>query len=240
MIDFLQALVAFPTAIFTILLGVVVLYWALVILGALDLDVLESAEGATDGIDVASEAFTPTETHGADGFLGSALPSMMNGLGLRGVPLTVWLSLFVLVAWAVSLLGMRFVGGALAAVVGPFVSGSIVLLVALVAGVVSAAVATRPMQRVFVAHTATSKRSLVGKVCTVTTLRVDGDFGQAEVADGGAGLLVQVRCDEPNDLTRGCQALIFDYDPDEGIFHVSRFDDPVDTSAAARRLRTPN
>lgn len=155
MIDFLQALVAFPTAIFTMLLGVVVLYWALVILGALDLDVLESAEGATDGIDVASEAFTPTETHGADGFLGSSLPSMMNGLGLRGVPLTVWLSLFVLVAWAVSLLGMRFVGDALAGVVGPFVSGSMVLLVALVAGVVSAAVATRPMQRVFVAHTAT-------------------------------------------------------------------------------------
>ena len=30
MIDFLQALVAFPTAIFTLLLGVVVLYWALV------------------------------------------------------------------------------------------------------------------------------------------------------------------------------------------------------------------
>lgn len=240
MIDLLQAIFAFPTLIFTLLLGLVVAYWALVIVGALDLDLLEGAEGATDALDTASEAFTTTEAHGADGLLGGPLPVIVTELGLRGVPLTVWLSIFVLIAWAVTLLGMRFVGGAAASVLGPFGGSALVTTVSLAVAAAGTAAITKPMRRLFVAPTARSHSSLVGKVCVVTTLRVDGGFGQAEVEDGGAGLLVQVRCDEANDLTRGSQALIFDYDPAEGIFHVSRFDDPVDLDVAARRLRTPN
>ena len=240
MIELLQTAVALPTVIFTVLLGLVVGYWALVILGALDLDVLEGADGATDVLDAASDAITTADMDGADGLLGGRLPVMVTELGLRGVPLTVWLSIFVLIAWSVTLLGMRFVGGAASSLLGPFGGGAVVTLASLAISAVGTAAITRPMQRLFVAPTARSHTSLVGKVCTVTTLRVDGDFGQAEVEDGGAGLLVQVRCDESNDLTRGSQALIFDYDPDEGIFHVSRFDDPVDVNVAARRLRTPN
>jgi hypothetical protein len=240
MIELLQATFAFPTVIFTFLLGLVVAYWALVIAGALDLDVLDGADGATDALDTASDAFTTTEADGTDGFLGGPLPVIITELGLRGVPLTVWLSIFVLISWAVTLLGMRFVGGAASALLGPFVGGALVTAAGLAVAAAGTAAITRPMRRAFVAPTARSHRSLVGKVCTVTTLRVDGGFGQAEVEDGGAGLLVQVRCDDANDLTRGSQALIFDYDPDEGIFHVSRFDDPVDVNVAARRIRTPN
>jgi hypothetical protein len=241
MIELLQVSFAFPTVIFTLLLGLVVVYWALVILGALDLDMLDSASGATDGIDTASEAFvTTTEADGADGVLDGSLPAIVTELGLRGVPLTVWLSIYVLIAWAVTLLGMRFVGGAATTLLGSFGAGALVTTIALVVAAVGTATLTRPMRRFFESPTAQTHKSLVGKVCTVTTLRVDGDFGQAEVEDGGAGLLVQVRCDDANDLTRGSRALIFDYDPEQGIFHVSRFDDPVDVNVAARRLRTPN
>jgi hypothetical protein len=37
---------------------------------------------------------------------------------------------------------------------------------------------------------------------------------------------VQVRCPQSNDLTKGSIALIYDYNPEEGIFHVAAYDDP--------------
>ena len=48
--EFLVAVVAFPTIVFTFGLGVTLLYWLVVIFGALDLDFLDSALGL-DSID---------------------------------------------------------------------------------------------------------------------------------------------------------------------------------------------
>ena len=48
MLEFLQAMLGFPTVVFTMLLGVVAVYWLFVIVGALDLHVLDGAHGATE------------------------------------------------------------------------------------------------------------------------------------------------------------------------------------------------
>lgn len=55
------------------------------------------------------------------------------------------------------------------------------------------------------------KGDLIGKECILTTLRVDEGFGQASYDDGGAGLILTVRCEGENDLTRGSRAVIVDY-----------------------------
>jgi len=238
MTELFAALFAFPTAIYTILLGIVALYWVFVIAGALELDALDGLHGATHSADAATGASLDAAHahfhHAIDGD-----PTLLDALGIRGVPLTVWLSAVVLFAWGLTFGGMQLVGDVLARWTGNFAGGAIVALIATALAVALAAVAVRPLRRFSVVHGAVENRSLVGKVCTVTTLRVDGGFGQAEVADGGAGLLVQVRSVEPNELTRGSEALIFDYDAESGVFHVARFDDAADARAAARRLRTP-
>ncbi|HBL31463.1 MAG TPA: hypothetical protein DD490_31955, partial [Acidobacteria bacterium] len=64
MSEFLNAILAFPTVIYTILLGVVVGYWLFVLLGALDINLLGDADldggghGHGDGVG---------HHHGADG-----------------------------------------------------------------------------------------------------------------------------------------------------------------------------
>ena len=46
-------------------------------------------------------------------------------------------------------------------------------------------------------------------------------FGQAEMADGGAGLLLHVRCaDDDNGLGRGDEALVLEYDEQRDVYLV--------------------
>ena len=88
-------------------------------------------------------------------------------------------------------------------------------------GLGCANLAARPLRKVLVTHLAPKRREFVGQLCTVTTLRVDLGFGQAEIDDGGAGLLVPIRCLEANDLTRGSKALIFKYDARKEMYLVT-------------------
>lgn len=200
MTEFLDAILAFPTVLFTILLGVVTAYWLFVMLGALDVDLLGDVDGG-EVIDLDGDG-------SPDGFTG-----VIHSLGLAGVPLTLVLSLLVLAAWVLCLISMQLLGNR-AAWIG---AGAALLSFAL--AVPLTALAVRPMRRLFVFQPAVENRSLVGKVCRVTTLSVNERYGQAELEDGGAGLLIQVRYNGPGRLARGDQALIFDY-KDE-VFQVA-------------------
>jgi hypothetical protein len=53
--------------------------------------------------------------------------------------------------------------------------------------------------------------AMVGKECEVTTLEVSSHFGQGIVQDGGPGMIVSIRCEEPNELARGSRARIVAY-----------------------------
>jgi hypothetical protein len=241
MLEFLQAMFEFPTAVFTMLLGVVAVYWLFVIVGALDLHVLDGSHGATVFGHHASDGLVDgMHADGGHDLGHEAFPAVLDAMGIRGVPLTVWLSIVILLSWAFTLLGMQVAGAAMAALTGWLVAGALVTVAALGLAIASTSVLVRPIRKLNVVHTAVSNRTLVGKVCTITTMHVDGHFGQAEVADGGAGLIVQVRCAEPNDLTRGSEALIFEYDSSDGVFNVARFDGAPDVRALDGRVRTPN
>lgn len=230
MSEFLTAILAFPTVIFTILLGVVVVYWLFVVLGALDINLLGDADldghGHTD-VDLGGHGHADVHLDGhghhldghdhghahgdADAEHPGGLAGVIQSLGLGGVPVTLMLSLLILGAWSFCLGGLELLGSAgWAAVAVPLAS------LALAVPVTAAAI--RPLRRFFVSLAAPQHRDLLGKVCTITTLRVDERYGQAEVEDGGAGLIVQVRSTDPGRLNRGDRALIFDY-RDE-VFYV--------------------
>lgn len=205
MSEFLTAILAFPTVLFTLPLGVVLLYWLLVLLGALDLDLFDF--GGDGG-------------EGAGGLEGEGDSDFLDVLGLGGVPATFALSLLVFFSWILCLVASQGLG-ALDIEGGLAGAGAAALSLGLALPL--AGLAVRPLRRLFVTDRAIENRSLVGQVCTVATLRVDERYGQAEIADGGAGLLVQVRSTQPdNGLRRGDQAIIYEY-RDE-VFWVSPLD----------------
>lgn len=210
---FIDVAFGFPTALFSFSLLVVAAYWALFLLGALDLDFLGAGADAGTGAGAGAE----------DG--PAAGPLALPGLG--GVPATVALSLLIGLAWFVSLVGAALFDGA--------APRALVLLVAVAAGWTGTRLAVLPLRGVFQSPAEASLRDFVGRPCVIRTGRVGPDFGQAEVtAADGSSAIVQVRqpamdvpvagAAEGLGLTAGSTALIFDFDPDGRFFWVMPYD----------------
>ncbi len=250
MSEFLATAFSMPTAIFSVLLGLVILYWLLFIFGLFDLGIFDGlfegavegtiegvAEGAVEGVaeglaEGVAEGLAEGAAEGvAEGLAEGAADGMADGaadslahpgcfglLAVGEVPVTISGTILIASAWLFSyggteLLAKVAAGGALAA------TGLALAAFALAFGVT--ALATRPLRRLFRLAPVTVSRDLVKRICRLTTLRVDEKFGQAEVDDDGAGLLIQVRCLRANDMTRGDRAIIYEYDAARGVFLIA-------------------
>ncbi len=223
MSEFLDAAFTMPTTIFSVLLILATAYWATVMFGLLDLGILDGLfemieglfEGSAGGIEGAAEGL-------AEG-LGEGAGEHGGCLGLAGVPLSIIGTAVAGFGWLFSYAGLSFfpaLATGTVALVGVGAGASVLAM-----GVT--AVALRPLRKLFRFAPVTGRRDLVEKICTVTTLRVDEKFGQAEVRDEGSAILVQARCLHTNDLTRGSKALIFEYDPKYEVFYVLPVDDEL-------------
>ncbi|MFD8703973.1 hypothetical protein ACFV1W_15345 [Kitasatospora sp. NPDC059648] len=245
--DFFAAALAFPTALFSFALVVVVGYWLLMLIGGLGFDALHGGHGVGHhlgaghaghagpvghvGHGVGGHGVGGSVAHGAPGGHGAGGGSahgpehaighhggVLDALGLGGVPATVAVSLLVALAWFISLAGTVLTSGA------PARGG--VFAVALVASWAGTRSLVRPLRRLFPEDRPVTRADFVGRVCVIRTGRVTADFGQAEVtAEDGSTATVQVRTPgaEPG-LTAGRTALIYDYDPDGEHFLVAPFD----------------
>ncbi len=229
--DFLETLLSLPTVVFTTGLGIVLVYWLIVIMGALDIDAfgvdadLDLDADLDVDLDVGDvgEGADVGEVDGADADSGddhgaSALATLLTLLRLRHAPLTVTLSVLTLSSWFFCYLGARLVMPQLP--LGPALGSVLVGVGAVLLSLPVASLLTRPLGPLFVLHLGKSKKSFVGGVCTVRTGQVDLTQGQALIQDGGAGLLVRVRCDDPTALKRGDEAIIIGYDPEQDVYDV--------------------
>lgn len=226
MSELFHTLFSFPTVIFTSLLGLCLLYWLTVILGLLDLDLfdVDLDLDLDPGVDAALDGADAGDLELGEGTSGG-LVGVVQSLGLAGVPLTISVSLVVLIAWLVSYFATRATAGLTA---GGGVPATLVhagvALGALIAGLLVARFAILPLRPVFATQRAARRQDFVGSLCTVATNRVSDSFGQAEIADGGSGLLVQVRCRDANQLRRGDPALVYEYDADDEVYYVAPAD----------------
>jgi hypothetical protein len=202
---FIDAAIGSPTAIYTALLGMVLFYWVLAIVGLVDFE-------STD-LDLDIQA---------DGDAGdiSVLATYIVAMGLNGVPFSVVVSLLVLISWTISCLAGMWVLPLVPTTVLAVVAGTAVLVVSFALSIVATARIIRPLRRLFVTHAAVANASLVGLTCKVLTGRVDEKVGRAEVSTRGAGINIRVWARTPNTLTKGSSALISAYDAAAGRFLI--------------------
>jgi hypothetical protein len=237
MTEFLAAILAFPTVLFTIPLGVVVGYWLIVMVGAVGVDLLDgdigdfalgakagSIEGGVKGaVEGGAKAAVEGGAKAAMEGGAKAGASFLEVLGFGGVPVTVSVSFVVFLSWLMSLAFAHPAKEALGFLPGALVSGGLAAL-CLAVGLVLAGLAVRPLRPMFAVQHAPRRSELMGRVCVIASGNVDGKFGHATFEDGGAGLLLNVVCDKDNQLTRGEKALILAYDAARDAYEV----EPVD------------
>jgi hypothetical protein len=229
--SFFEAILAYPAIVYTVLLGVVLVYWILAIIGLVDfentgLDLSVEAEPEVDvDLDAGAEVDATGEAHHADGGLQvSTLAAYLVALGLGGVPFSVVVSLLALFSWMISSIAGPWVLPFAPTAFLHFIVGTVLLVASLAFAIPAAAFCVRPMRRLFVTHEAISNISLVGQECVVSTGSVDEEFGRAEVPARGASYYIRVVADTPNNLKRGDVALIIAYDETARLYRIAAVD----------------
>lgn len=206
---FLEAAASFPTAIFSSLLGVVLVYWLLAVVGIVDIE--------HHGLHLDAHAHAG-HAH-ADGDDVGTVAGVAHVLGLHGVPLSVGISLLVLIAWTLSCLGGMWLLPLLPGAV-TFPAAAILGLASLSLAVPLVRLAVRPLRGLFVTHSALHNASLVGETCKILTGTVDEKVGRAEVAQRGANINIRVWAPAPNTLHRGSLARIVAYDDAHSRYRI--------------------
>ena len=205
MTEFIQALAAAGVAPFTVLLIAAILYWLLVILGALDLDLLHVThdhEGAA---------------HGHDGHDGDSHPGMFSGLleflSVGKVPLTIIASIFVFTGWSVAMASELIL---------PLWWGLDLLLAAVLAVPVTGA-ACRPLRLVFASldRGVAMGVSLLGREARITSATCDDRFGTATCTVDDAEMLLRVVATRPDlRFVRDDIVVIADHDAERDCYRV--------------------
>ena len=195
--EFLQTALTFPTLIPSVLLCVCAVYWVLAATGM--------AGDALGG-------------EGGDAGDAGGAAAMLATLGLSGVPVMVVATLLSFTGWVATyylhLLVLRHLpdGVRTAAGIGA-------LLAALVPAAAATSLALRPVRRAL-ARLRSGEPPLLGRSAVVITPTLAGEYGQASVDDGGAGLILQVRHEDPTPLQRGDRIVLIEYLEGQNAYRV--------------------
>ena len=210
---------SFPAIVFTVSTIFFLGFWIVTTLLGAGINSLDDFDFDLDGdtdIDLDADANLDSDS-------GSFLRGALEFLGLTGLPVLLALNLLSLFAWMAVMITITLLGGSdqLSGTSGTLVGASLLVGGFVFGGFVTGRIGRR-LASIFRPGHALRRHELIGRICTVTTDKVTGDFGQGEVRDTqGAALLLQIRCADPNELRSGSQALIFDLDSERGVYTVS-------------------
>jgi len=227
MLEILNAALSLPTVLFTALLGGVVLFWLAVILGGLDHNIF-NADADVD-MDLPGDVpdagdlhpHAETEAHGLDAGGSGWTGGLLGFLNLGMVPVSIIASLAIFAGWTGSMLLELYLQPVLGTLLPGFVTGTGFLLLAGSGGLFASGLLTRPLRGVFKVQTQHGGAALIGKIVMIGTEKVNASFGQAELKQGGAPLLLSVRCRERNELRKGKVAVLVAYDEATDTYEVT-------------------
>lgn len=249
---FLRTLLTFPAVPFTVLLGIAFLYWVFVLLGVVAFDgdgaleggakaagdaltgamkgageavaggVKAAGDAVAGGVKAAGDAVTGGGKAAAETLKGGAPPAgdgVLSVLGFGKVPSTISGSFLVFFSWVFTMFGSSWLGAD-----AGMVARSGVLVASMLLAMIASSIAIRPLVKAFTSERPQRRHDFIGKVCEITSGRVDGKFGTATVSDGGAGLNLHVACEKTNQLKKGDKALIIGFDDATETWEIEPID----------------
>lgn len=199
---FLDIALSFPTVIFSVLLMVAIGYWLATLLGLLETDILDLGDLGGEGAELG-------------GFSGALLK-----FGLDGLPVALIVTGISLFAWVMSyftdfLLLRQLDPGLLRTALGLAATLLVVLLAIPLTGLL-----LQPLRPLFANLAGPQAPSLLGREAVVRSSKVGPTQGEANLDDGGAGLILKVRSNE--EFSRGDRVVLVEYLPEHNAYRVIR------------------
>jgi Protein of unknown function (DUF1449) len=203
---------SFPTAIFTVFLLISVIYWITAMFGFVDLDVLDIDVPEADG----HMSLNAQAEHG----FAESVSGLLMKLGLNGVPLTIVITFIALIGWAISSLLSRYLGEIFGYGWVHYLTGVPIFLGSLYIAVLTTAQIIKPLRVFFSRIDQNVQKKVLGQTAIVRSSRVDNDFGEAFLDDGGAGLILKVRTRGEDIFSHGDKVVLLDYDANTNSYKV--------------------
>ncbi len=226
---FLAALISWPTVGFTVLLGFAVLYWLMVMVGALDLHLFHHDLDVSGHADVHGGHAHAGDGHEADGGHG-IFAHLANFLSLGAVPITIIGSSFAFSGWMLCMLVALTIGtwGLLPG----WILSLLLTGIAPIAALIATGILVRPLKRLFEKAGGAHRQGtwLVGRVARITSVTVDERFGTAVSEITGAELQLRVVVSRPGlGFKKDDQVVIVDHDRERDLYTVGPLsrDEPV-------------
>ncbi len=206
LMTYLEQLFAMPVLPASVLLCVIIAYGCLVLLGALDLDMID--------VDFDIDADSDLDAVSSAGFV------TLRFLNLADIPIMVWLVIFGWAWWSLSqVLWLLWDHDS--------PDPNMVLLV--VRNIAASAIVTKfltaPLVGIFASPPDLRPEDLIGKECEITTYQATTEFGQARFDTEAAPLILDVQTLE-GELSKGQKAIIVDYDPETKTHLLEASSDP--------------
>ncbi|MES9993417.1 MAG: hypothetical protein ABW098_15815 [Candidatus Thiodiazotropha sp.] len=207
--SFTDVISSYPTSVYTVVLGIMLVFWIFAILGMFDIDILpgDAGDDVFDG-DIEFDAEMP-------GFIG-----LLHTLGLTGVPLTLVISIIALLGFILSYFASIWILLPLGSDLLRYLIGTAILAASCAVAIPITAQAIKPMKPLFVKHYAPSKRDYIGHPCVVTSSTVNSEFGIGTVETRGAPLQIDIRTQAGEVYAKGETLRIAEYDPAKDSFEV--------------------
>ncbi len=213
---FYQNISSFPTVFFTFFLALTTLYWLVAVLGLISIDILDFDLPEVDG-DVPGDLDMGEAT---DLTNANVLAGLMLRLGLNGVPVTIIISLIALFGWILSYYVVHFSFSFIPDGMLQYIAGVPVLFLSLYLAAMMTAFVIKPLRPLFKKAHQETEKYVLGQVAVVRTSRVDETFGEAVMADGGAGLILKIRSSSDSHFKKGDKVVLFEYVKETNAYRV--------------------
>ena len=215
MTELFDAAISLPNIIPTALLGLVMLYWITVVLGALDFDFLDFDIDT----EVESDITVDADVSGEGDVSISWLNSILVFFNIGKVPFMLFFSTLALPLWVISVMTNHYLD------IESFLGGLLVFVPVFFVSLFMAKLLTFPFVKLFehMEKEDGESNSAIGKICVVSTLITDKKIGQAEVATTGSPILLNVITVSGHQLKSGDTALVIEFLKERNLYLVEPY-----------------
>lgn len=226
---FLRIVTSFPTVVYTVLLLVVVVHWLLSALGILEVDSVDGLmPDGFGGHDIGGHGIGHGHEigHGHDlgGHAGNGHHHETGGLlmkfGLHGVPIMVVFTIIAVVGWSVCFFVDEYVLRTVPLGIFDLPARIATMVAGLLVSIPVGRLVLTPVRRAMRRFAPVSQRPMLGRYGTVRSPELTLTSGTAEVDDGGAGLILQVRADVSGRFVRGDRVVLIEYLEEQNAYRV--------------------